>query len=102
MAIKVKAKSDGDTVQVKALIKHPMETGLRKDSKTGELIPAHHLTEISCNWNGNEVFHCSLGAAVSKNPYIAFKLKGPQAGDTLTLSSLDNKGETDSGEAAVK
>jgi len=101
MAIKVKAKASGDVVQVKALMKHEMETGLRKD-KSGELIPAHHITEVTCSWNGNAVFSANFGPAVSKNPYIAFKLKGPKAGDTLTISSLDNKGETDQGEATVK
>ena len=46
MAIKSKAKASGDAVEVKVLMKHDMETGLRKDSKTGELIPAHHITEV--------------------------------------------------------
>ena len=42
-SIKVRAKvKDGITV-VKALITHPMETGLRKDKKTGKKIPAHFI-----------------------------------------------------------
>ena len=101
-SIKIRAKAKGDITTVKTLMSHPMETGLRKDSKTGEVIPAHHINEVSCSWNGEEVFHCNLGPAVSKNPYVAFRLKGPKAGDTLTIASVDNKGETDQGEATVK
>ncbi|MGI9317307.1 MAG: thiosulfate oxidation carrier complex protein SoxZ, partial [bacterium] len=52
MAIKCKAKMSGDAVEVKALMKHEMETGLRKDKKTGEPIPAHHITEVVCSHNG--------------------------------------------------
>ena len=102
MANKCKAKADGDMVEVKALMKHDMETGLRKDSKTGELIPAHHITEVVCSHNGSEIFRCNMGPAVSKNPYLAFTVVGPKAGDTLQLTSVDNKGETDSGETVVK
>jgi len=102
MTIKCKAKMVGDVVEVKALMKHAMETGLRKDSKTGEPIPAHHITEVSCMHDGNEIFRCNMGPAVSKNPYLAFSVSGPKAGDTLRLTSLDNTGATDSGETTVK
>lgn len=101
MAIKCKAKADGDVVEVKALMKHEMETGLRKDSKTGETIPAHHITEVTCNYNGNDIFRCNMGPAISKNPYLSFTVTGPKPGDTLTVTAVDNKGETDSGEAVV-
>jgi sulfur-oxidizing protein SoxZ len=102
MSIKCKAKVNGDVVDVKALMKHEMETGLRKDKKTGEPIPAHHITEIVCLHNGSEIFRCNMGPAISKNPYLAFSVAGPKSGDTLQLTSMDNKGETDSGETVVK
>ena len=101
MAIKSKAKLSGDVVTVKVLMKHEMETGLRVDKKTGEKIPAHHISEVKCMWNGEEVFHCNMGPAISKNPYLSFKLKGPAQGDTLMFSSVDNKGETDEGEVTI-
>ena len=102
MSIKCKAKANGDVVEVKALMKHEMETGLRKDKKTGEPIPAHHITEVVCNHNGSEIFRCNMGPAISKNPYLAFSVSGPKSGDTLQITSVDNKGETDSGETVVK
>ncbi len=102
MAIKCKAKAADGMVEVKVLMKHSMETGLSKDKKTGELIPAHYITEVSCSHNGTEIFRCNMGPAISKNPYLSFIVSGPQAGDTLQLSSVDNTGEADSGETVVK
>jgi hypothetical protein len=46
-SIKLRAKEKGGVTTVKALMTHPMETGLRKDSKTGKLIPAHYIRETS-------------------------------------------------------
>ena len=102
MTIKCKAKMVGDVVEVKALMRHAMETGLRKDSKTGEPIPAHYISEVSCSHNGDVVFKCNMGPAISKNPYLSFTLSGPKSGDSLQLASVDNMGETDSGETVIK
>ena len=44
--IKIRAKESNGVVTVKALMKHPMETGKRKDKKTGDNIPAHFIQEI--------------------------------------------------------
>ena len=44
--IKLRARLKDGIVTVKALIKHPMETGLRKDKVTGLKVPAYHITEI--------------------------------------------------------
>ncbi|MDH3719255.1 MAG: thiosulfate oxidation carrier complex protein SoxZ, partial [Planctomycetota bacterium] len=43
---KMKIKGAGDRVQVLVLANHPMETGTRKDKKTGELIPAHFIQKM--------------------------------------------------------
>lgn len=94
--IKIKAKAaDGDT-SVKALMTHPMETGLRKDKKTGELVPAHFITEVTCKWKDQVVLTALWSGGVSQNPYLAFKFKGGEKGDPVELTWLDNKGETES------
>jgi sulfur-oxidizing protein SoxZ len=100
-SIKIRAKVDGDVTTVKALISHPMDTGLVKDKKTGKPIPAHFIQEVTCEHNGKNVLTALWGAAVSKNPYLSFKFKGAKAGDTLTLSWVDNKGESDSTETKI-
>lgn len=100
-SIKIRAKLSGDITTVKALIKHPMDTGLVKDKKTGKVIPAHFIQEVTCEHGGNKVMTAMWGAAVSKNPYLSFKFAGAKAGDTVKLSWVDNKGESDSAETQV-
>jgi sulfur-oxidizing protein SoxZ len=98
-SIKIRAKLKDDVVTVKALMTHPMETGNRKDSK-GETIPAHFIQEITCSAAGKEVINAQWSGGISKNPYISFKFKGGREGDDLTLTWVDNKGNSDS--ATVK
>ena len=100
-SIKVRAKAKGDTITVKALIKHPMETGLRKDKKTGKMIPANFIQEVMAEQNGTNVLTAYWGGAISKNPYLSFKFKGA-AGDTVKISWSDNNGKSDTTEVAVK
>jgi sulfur-oxidizing protein SoxZ len=99
-SIKLKAKAEGETVEVKALIEHPMDTGQAKDKKTGELIPAHYITEVVVTSGDKTVMTANWGTAVSKNPYLSFSCAG-KAGDKLKLSWKDNKGQSDSAEADV-
>ena len=101
-SIKIRAKAKGDTTVVKALISHAMETGLRKNKKTGKKFPAHFIQEVTCSHNGNDVLTADWGTAISKNPYLSFKFKGAKSGDTLKMSWVDNKGEKDSVEAKIK
>ena len=100
-SIKIRAKMSEGVTTVKALVKHPMETGQRKDKKTGKVIPAHFIQEVTCEHSGNAVMTALWGAAVSKNPYLSFKFKGASKGDTLKLNWVDNKGEKDSAETQV-
>lgn len=99
--IKIRATLQGDVCEVKALMNHPMETGLRKDPKTGELVPAHFIREVVCAHNDKVVMTAQWGGGISKNPYLSFKVKGAKVGDSIKLSWTDNKGGTDSNEAKV-
>lgn len=101
-SIKLRAKAKDDVVEVKTLISHPMETGLRKDKKTGKAIPAHFIQEVVAEYNDKKVLTAHWGGGVSKNPYLAFKFKGGEKGDTVTISWTDNKGESDSAEVKIK
>ena len=100
-SIKARAKIKGDVTEVKALMSHPMETGLRKDKSTGELIPAHFIQEVVCKWKDQNVMTALWSGGVSKNPYIAFKFSGAAKGDAIELSWTDNKGESDSATAEI-
>ena len=101
-SIKVRAKEKEGLTTVKALMTHPMETGMRKDPKSGELIPAHFIQQITCEHGGNTVMSALWGGGVSKNPYLSFKFEGAQKGDELKLSWVDNHGKSASTTAKSK
>lgn len=103
MSIKMRGKSkkDSNIVTVKALINHPMETGQRKDKKTGEKIPAHFIQTVVVSANDKKVMEAFWGGSVSKNPYISFSYEGKK-GDKLNLKWVDNKGKSDSTDVEVK
>ncbi|MCP4009988.1 MAG: thiosulfate oxidation carrier complex protein SoxZ [Proteobacteria bacterium] len=98
--IKLKKKSNGHDVLV--LAKHPMETGNRKDKKTGKVIPAHYITTMNFSVNGTNVVEASLSQGVSANPLIGTSLSGLKAGDKVTVSWVDNQDGGESAEATVK
>ena len=98
--IRVRAKAEDGVVTVKALMKHPMETGLRKDD-AGNTVPAHYIKEVVATAGEETVFLAHWGTGVSKNPYLSFKYRGSK-GDTLILKWEDNKGESGSTEVKVK
>jgi len=99
--IKIKAKIKGDVCEVKALMPHPMESGVRIDADTGEAVPKHYIEEVICKHNGNIVTTAYWGTAVSKNPYLAFAFKGAKVGDKLEISWKDNKGDTSAAEEVL-
>ena len=101
-SIKMRAKVTDGVTTVKVLISHPMDTGLQKNKKTGQKIPAHFIQEVVCKHKDTTVITANWGAAISKNPYLSFKFKGAAAGDKISISWVDNKGEKDSIEAAIK
>jgi sulfur-oxidizing protein SoxZ len=101
-SIKVRAKASKGVATVKCLISHPMETGLRKDKKTGKVIPADFIQEVVCESAGKTVLTAQWGTAISKNPFLSFKFSGANAGDTIKISWADNTGKSDSIEAKIK
>jgi sulfur-oxidizing protein SoxZ len=99
--MKIRATMQGDVADVKVLMNHPMETGLRKDAKTGQLVPAHFISTVKATVNGSVVLDGALCGGVSKNPYLGFKVKGAKAGDKVEVSWADNKGDTRTDSATV-
>jgi sulfur-oxidizing protein SoxZ len=99
--MKIRAAMAGDVAEIKCLMNHVMETGLRKDAKTGQVVPAHHITNVTATLNGKVVMEAQWGGGISKNPYLAFKVKGAKAGDKVVIATEDNKGEKDSAEATI-
>lgn len=91
--MKIRATTTDGVTEVKALMSHPMETGLRK-GPDGQLVPAHHITEVFAAHNGKVVLSATWGAAVSQNPFLSFRFKGGAAGDKISVSWKDNTGDS--------
>lgn len=98
--MRIRAASKDGVTEVKILMNHEMETGQRRDS-AGAVIPAWFIQEVKAMLNGKEVLQAQWGPSVSKNPYFAFKVKGGKAGDKVSVTWLDNRGETRTDEAVV-
>ena len=99
--IRIKAKAENGETTVKALIKHPMETGRRKDKATGEKIPIHYIQEVTCSYQGEPVLTTEWGPTISKNPFLSFKFTGGAAGEVIELSWKDNTGDSESASATI-
>ena len=90
-----KSAEVGDVVTIKTLLSHPMESGQRKDKKTGEIIPQDIVNYFSASFNGETFFEVDVDPAVSTNPYIEFTLKVPGPGTVSFLWKTDNDGDFD-------
>ena len=73
------AATKGEIFQVKALISHQMETGLRKDHE-GNVIPRMIINKFVCRYNGVDVFIVDLHEAIAANPYFEFYLRATESG----------------------
>ena len=97
---RLKVKEKDGKVNVKAIISHPMLTGLTKDKK-GEKIPAHYINEVVVTANEKVVMTANWGGAVSKDPYISFDYAG-KSGDVVKLAWTDNQDNKGEAEKKVK
>lgn len=97
--IKLRTKEKDGLIQVKALITHPMHTGLLRNKK-GDKIPAHFISEVMVEANGESVMQANWTGSISKNPFISFNYSGAK-GDVVKLSWKDNMEKSDSLEKTV-
>ena len=93
-SIKMRISAAGDVLDVKSLIEQPMETGRMKDKATGKLIPANYIQTLTVSVNDKPAVEANLSVAVSKNPYINFKVPGKK-GDKVTIAYTTNLGKSD-------
>jgi len=98
--MRIRAQAAGDKATVRVLMAHEMESGQRRDA-AGNVVPAWHINEVSASHNGTVVMTAEWGPAVSKNPFVQFTVKGAKAGDKITVSWKDTKGDSRTDEATV-
>ncbi|MEI6618257.1 MAG: thiosulfate oxidation carrier complex protein SoxZ [Betaproteobacteria bacterium] len=98
--MRIRAQVAGEKATVRVLMSHEMETGLRKDG-AGKVIPAWFIQDVAAQLNGKTVMTAQWGPSVAKNPFLQFSVKGAKAGDKITISWTDNKGDKRTDEATV-
>ncbi len=80
----------GETLQIRTLLAHPMESGYRRDNQ-GEPIPRNIITRFECHYLEQLVFSADFFPAVAANPYLAFELIARRSGD-ITCYWADQQG----------
>lgn len=92
--IKIKPKKFkvDEVVKIDFMCVHPMETGMRKDKKTGKLIPANYLDEIKFFFNDQLVTKIVGWESISVNPVYTINFKVPGKGE-LKVVFKDNNGQ---------
>ncbi|MHB1609285.1 MAG: thiosulfate oxidation carrier complex protein SoxZ [Acidiferrobacter thiooxydans] len=80
----------GQVIVVRSLIQDPMITGLIKN-KAGRIPPADFIEEVIVTFNGKPLMTIDWGTAVSRNPYLAFKMRAESSG-ILKMVWRDNRG----------
>ena len=74
-----KEAKKGEVIEIKTLIAHVMETGLRKDQE-GKIIPRKIINKFTAEFNGKPVFSVDIEPAVAANPYMQFTAKVEESG----------------------
>lgn len=100
-SVKIRAKLSKGLVEVKVLVSHEMETGLRK-TPDGKLIPPKYIQSFLVSRNKRVVFKMHCGPAVSKNPFFSFQFSGAVVGDFLEVVWFDNTGAQGKGLVRVE
>ena len=98
--MRLRAQVKDGLTDVRVLMSHPMETGLRKDT-AGKIIPALYINDVKATSGGKTVLTAKWGQAISQNPYLQFRFKGAKAGDKMVVSWTDNSGDTRTDEVAI-
>ncbi|XDA97072.1 thiosulfate oxidation carrier complex protein SoxZ [Sulfitobacter sp. LCG007] len=83
--------SAGETITIKTLISHTMESGQRKDDD-GNVIPRSIINRFVVDFNGENVIDVVIAPAVSTNPYFEFDAKVPESGE-FTFTWYDDDGD---------
>jgi sulfur-oxidizing protein SoxZ len=98
--MRIRAQIKDGTTDVRVLMAHPMETGLRKDS-AGKTIPALYIDDVKATSGGRTVLTARWGQAVSQNPYLQFRFRGSAAGDKVAVTWTDTSGDSRTDEATI-
>ena len=95
-----KSVSAGESITLKTLISHKMESGQRKDSD-GNKIPRSIINRFTCAFNGRSIIDVTMEPAISTDPYFQFEAVVPEAGE-FHFTWYDDDGSVYETKKAVK
>ena len=81
----------GQAVEIKALMRHPMETGYRVDDM-GRPIDRHIIERFQVLYGDEVVFAIDLTQGVAANPFFAFFVVATESAE-LRFEWLDDRGQ---------
>src|SRR5690625_7348352 len=79
----------GEVVEVKVIVQHPMETGLRREPD-GTPMPRNIITQCECYFDDELLMEWVLDTAISANPSLAFSFI-PQRSARLHFRWVDEE-----------
>jgi sulfur-oxidizing protein SoxY len=68
-----------EIVEIKTMISHRMETGLRADAQ-GNPIPRRIINRMTCSWDNALIFAADLSPAIAANAYLSFYMLARASG----------------------
>ena len=77
-------------VYVKALITHPMHTGLFRDA-AGNPIEAWFIREVEVSYGDEQVARFEWTSGISRDPFVTFPLRATRTAP-ITITWKDNRG----------
>lgn len=81
----------GEAFEVRTLVEHPMETGLRRDG--GRPIPRDMLVSLVVTLDGETVFAAEFRNGSAANPFHVFFLRMQRSGE-LAVTVTDEQGRS--------
>ncbi len=89
----------GETVTVRALVGHPMESGFRK-APDGSRIPRRIVHRFTAIFGGETILEIDLEPAMAANPYVEFDFVATASG-TLRCTWTEDGGAEATAEASI-
>ena len=81
----------GRIIKILSLTKHPMNTGLVKNPKTGKIIPKWIIYKVDIFYDKRLITTCHYGIGIAANPFLSFYIKADKKAP-LEFIMYDNEG----------
>jgi sulfur-oxidizing protein SoxZ len=82
----------GEIMEVTVRLDHPMESGIRKNTITGQTLPRFYVKQMEVFYGPKKVSWMELTPGVSHKPMIKFKLAAGRGG-RLKVRITNNRGQ---------